>query len=432
MSLATAIETKRRRPFSWLGNPIGYTICGPLATIAGAGTTIAAPILLDPVSFLNFALLMSIFQYVGDFDIGLSRLMDRVFSGQSTSPLDLQLFLIARLVVAACVSAFMLFAWLNGRTLIAAVGMAGVAVMLSFGPVAFYRASSNIYGFTVTALFMQAGLSIPRLAGLWVGGVRGCIFAMTIWYVMTAIVINAPFFRGRRKRRAVRVRPVLDILKASFPLCVFGSLWLAYLVSSRWFSWLFSSQVDAGLFAFGANMLSVGIGLIAVIAPAYYPRHLKTENTALLGRELYRLLIGLAVGVLGGEVWCHFGLSLLFPKFSTASTTTAVILISGIPLGLCMWLVPLVIARSSRPWREGALMFGTSLMCQFALMNFGSRFGIVGQAWACIPSAILLLGMALYLIVQARLLRPQQAVQVWAAMMTAVIVSGTLPLATMT
>jgi hypothetical protein len=352
--------------------------------------------------------------------------MDRVFSGQGSSPLELQSFMIARLLVAACVGALLLFAWFSGRTLIAAAGIAGVAVMLSFGPVAFYRATSDTYAFTITALLMQTGLSFPRFAGLWMGGVRGCMFAMTIWFVMTAVVINALFFGTWCRPRPFRLQSALDILKTSFPLCVFSSLWLLYLVSSRWFSWLLSDPLNAGLFAFGANMLSVGIGLVAVVAPAYYPRHLAAGNTAALNRELHRLLALLTAGCLTGGMFCRFGLSLLFPKFHLASQSTDVILISGIPLGLCTWLIPLVIARSRNPWKEGLLMFGVSITCLFALMHAGGRFGIVGQAWACIPSTVALLGMILYLTTQAALLRPQQAVRVWLVMMSAVVVCGIL------
>src|SRR5271166_469555 len=156
MSAGIATDLKTRRPFNWLASPIGYTICGPLATIAGAGTTIAAPTLLDPASFARFALLISIFQYVSDFDLGLSRLMDRTFSGQGANrPDELRSFMLARLCVAACVSAAVLVAALGSGALTAVAGMAGVAVMLSFGPVAFYRASSNTYAFTLTALLMQ-------------------------------------------------------------------------------------------------------------------------------------------------------------------------------------------------------------------------------------------------------------------------------------
>jgi O-antigen/teichoic acid export membrane protein len=425
MSVSIAPASKTRRPLNWLGNPAGQTILGPLATIAGAGATIAAPILLDPAGFAQFALLMSILQYVADFDLGLSRLMDRTFSGQNPYQAEtLRSFMLARLCVAACVSTVVLIAALASAPLAAVAGITGVAVMLACGPLAFYRATSNIYAFTLTALLMQAGLSLPRFAGLWAGGVSGCMLAMAAWYLMTAVVINAPFFGILRQRRSHEMQPVLDLLKASLPLCVFSSLWLLYLLSSRWFSWLMSNPTDAGLFAFGANMLSVGIGIIVVVAPAYYPRHLRAKDTAALNRELNRLLVVLTVGVLVGGLCSHFGLGLLFPQFRDAASSTAVMLMSGLPLGLCAWLIPLVIARSRRPWLEGIVMFSVSLIGLFVLMHIGAPAGILGQAWANLPPAISLLGMQLYLTTHAGLLGGKQAMRVWLGMVTAVAVCG--------
>jgi O-antigen/teichoic acid export membrane protein len=423
----TIAPLKTRRRLTWLGKPFGYTIFGPLATIAGAGTTVAAPILLDPGAFAQFALLMSILQYVADFDLGLSRLMDRTFSSQNPNQADtLRSFMLARLCVAACVSAVVLIASLNSGPLTAVAGITGVAVMLSFGPVAFYRATSNTYALTLTSLLLQAGLSFPRFAGLWTGGVSGCLVAMGAWYLMAAIVTNAPFFGILRQRRPRPngMQPVPGLLKASLPLCAFSSLWLLYLLSSRWFSWLMSNPTDAGLFAFGANTLSVGIGIIVVVAPAYYPRHLASNNRAPLSRELTRLLAVLIIGVLVGELYCRFGLGLLFPQFRSAASSTAIMLVSGVPLGICAWLIPLVIARSRRPWSEGIVMFGVSLIGLFVLMHIGARAGIVGEAWACLPSVILLLSMLLYLTAQAQLLARKQAMDVWLGMVTAVAVSG--------
>jgi hypothetical protein len=427
LSAQSAPDFLINRPFKWLGNPIAYTICGPLATIAGSGTTIAAPMILDPASFARFALLMSIFQYVGDLDLGLSRLMDRKLSGSGAKRLDdLRLFMIARSCVAACVGAFVLVVSLGTGTQTAVAGMGGVVFMLACGPLSFYRASSNIYAFTVTALLIQAGLSLPRITGLLVGGVSGCVITMAAWFTMTAVVSNAPFVPIFDKRQTIRLNQILACLKESLPLCAFSSLWLLYLLSSRWFSWLISSPTDAGLFAFGANQLSVGVGLIALVASVYYPRHLATRNVAALRMQLLLLLIVVTAGVLGGTLFCRFGLGLLFPHFRAASSATAVILISGVPLCLCTWQMPIVIALSRRPWREGILLFSISLTSLFVLMRIGAQMGLVGQAWASIPPATATLGMVLYLTVQTKLLLPDQAVHVWVGMIAAVVACGGL------
>ena len=62
----------------------------------------------------------------------------------------------------------------------ALAGVAGVAFMLSNGPLAYYRATQDILAFTLAALLMQIGLSLPRLLGLLTGGVTGCMVALPL------------------------------------------------------------------------------------------------------------------------------------------------------------------------------------------------------------------------------------------------------------
>jgi hypothetical protein len=69
-------------------------------------------------------------------------------------------------------------------------------------------------------------------------------------------------------------------------------------------------------------------------------------------------------------------------------------------------------------------MFGVSLICLFVLMLVGAQAGILGQAWACLPPAIWILGMQLYLITQVRLMSGKQAMRVWFGMVTAVMICG--------
>jgi hypothetical protein len=68
-----------------LGNPRAYTILAPVLTVLGAATTIIVPSFLGPAQFIAFSLAMAVFQYVYDFDLGLSRLVDREFSQPNAS-----------------------------------------------------------------------------------------------------------------------------------------------------------------------------------------------------------------------------------------------------------------------------------------------------------------------------------------------------------
>lgn len=404
---------------SWLQRPGSYAICAPIVTAAGAATTIAAPILLDPASFVSYALLISIFQYVGEFDLGLARLTDRVFSDPNAN--DLRPFIMARSCVAAGLAGVVLMASPFTGVLAAVAGLAGVAFMVSLGPISFYRARSNTAAFILAAVLMQSGLSVPRFMGLMIGGVTGCIYVLLGWFTMTAIVLHIPFKHVLRDQNHIRLP---SIFAASFPLCVFNSLWLLYLIASRWFAWLLSTATDAGLFAFGVNLLSVGVALIAVIGQAYYPRHLANRDKSVLYRELIILTIILTGGVLVGELFCRFVLGLVFPRFNDAASTAAIILLTGIPLSLCAWLVPLVISKSERPWREALIMFGVCLASLYGLMSLGSHSGIQGQAWAGIPPAFLLLAMELHLLVRGNLLDRRNGVRVWFAAVVVDLVCG--------
>lgn len=83
-----------------LDSPLLFTLSTPLLSFLGAATTIIAPMILDPSSFVSFALLLSIFQYVGDFDLGLSRLSDRVLTqGEPNQQVAIAELLSARLIV---------------------------------------------------------------------------------------------------------------------------------------------------------------------------------------------------------------------------------------------------------------------------------------------------------------------------------------------
>jgi hypothetical protein len=234
-----------------LQRPATYTLLAPVLVLAGAATTIVAPMLLAPPAFLSFTLLMAVFQLLCNFDLGLGRLVDRRFSDpEHASHAAAQDVISARFLVA--------LAMLVGTACLVPIlgidyflaGLAGIAFMLAIGPLAFHRAQSNVFAFTLSAIMVQLGMGLPRLAGLLLGGVFGCIVALAVWYGAIAVVVNAPYVQPLR----LSPHRAATLLAVALPLFAFDTYWSIYLQTTRWAASFLDTQTDAGLFAFGANL----------------------------------------------------------------------------------------------------------------------------------------------------------------------------------
>jgi O-antigen/teichoic acid export membrane protein len=411
----------------WLGRRAAYTLGAPVLTLAGAFATVAAPLLLDPTRFGDYVLLLSIFQYACALDLGLSQLTDKSLAARGGEGSASMAELVwSRLAVAAGVLllAVPLASALArpggeltaGNLLIAAAG--GVAFMLSNGPVALYRAGSQVWEFTFAALSMQAGLSVPRLAGLVLGGVTGCFAALLAFYALTAALLNQPFAAALCQRPSARA--VARTLGAALPLFAFSALWLLYLTANRWISLALTDAEGFGLFAFGANLVVVGIGVLSTVGQVHYPKHLAGAGEegaqARLGLELLRLLAVASAGTLAGVLACRYAIPVVFPKFAAAAEPSAALMASGIPLGLAGWLMPLVVAASGRPWRDAVAVFAVSFAVLGAGMAGGDALaGIVGQAWGCALTSLVLPAAQLALLVRGGMLGRARAVAVLGA-----------------
>ena len=382
-----ATLSHRQRLLPCLGKPLAYTFSSSLITVASSVTTISAPILLTPTQFASFTLLTTVFMYTADFDIGLARLADRDLSTRQPKH-SLDEFVVARFVICLLLCLGTIIAAVYFGALLAIAGIAGAMFMLTNGPFSYYRARSQIYDFTLTGMMIGFGMSLPRLAGLLVGGVAGTLLALLMWYSAISLIVNKPYLAMlTASKELYRCR----ILKDAIPLFSFSYLWFVYLLSNRWFSWSVSSAHDTGLFAFGATLLYIGVGSMAGIGQVYYPKHLTGTAPHRLARELLWVAAVIVIGITVGQVFCRYGLPLMFPHFAAASLSSAVILLTGLPLCLAAWITPIVIARSSRPWCHSSSIFGTSLVVLYASIYYSASYGIVGQSLACLPSAVLLL-----------------------------------------
>lgn len=383
-----------------LQRPLTYTIGNPVLTLMGAATTIIAPMILDPAAFVTFSLAMVMFQYLGDFDLGLNRLIDRRFA-VAKSPTNQQSdaeaigdITIARFAIALTIIAALLCAAPFIGSVYTLAGIGGVGFMLTIGPIAFNRARSNIYLFTLVAFINSIGMIVPRLMGLLIAGVQGCIVGLLIWYSGTAISFNIPFLRAIH--RVPRPGAILGLYAASLPLFAYGNLWVFYLLTPRWFSAALAPADQAGLFAFGANLIWIGVGVISAGAQVYYPKHLMARDQKALQRQMLALTVLASVGIMLASLLCRYELAVVFPKFAAANRSTAMLLIGAIPIALAAWILPITIATTPRPWREAVVIFGIAIATLLVTMFLGDRInGIVGQALGCTFTALMVLVMML-------------------------------------
>jgi O-antigen/teichoic acid export membrane protein len=167
---------------------------------------------------------------------------------------------------------------------------------------------------------------------------------------------------------------------------------------------------QAGLFAFGANLIWIGVGVISAGAQVYYPRHLMLRDQRKLLNQMLVLLALASVGIMVAIVLCRFELSTVFPKFAAADRSTAMILVSAIPICLAAWVLPIVIATAERPWVEAVIVFGGSILVLLGCMWVGDDLGgIVGQAVGCTLSAGTLLAAMLFLLHKHKMLHMRGA-----------------------
>ena len=395
----------------WLSNRIAFMVCSPFLTLAGAATTVLAPMLLDAASFTRFALLSSVFTYLSEFDLGLARLSDRLLPHQVA---EVAVSLTGSLLfVRYCIAILLLVlvAMSSGDPLMLVAGAGGIAMLLGNGPLSYYRSRSDTAGFAFSSLLLQFGMTLPRLAGLLIDGVRGSMIGVGLWTGVSCVILNAPLLSVVR----VQFGQLPEMIARSLPLFLYNAAWLLYLFANRWVSWWISdSATDAGLFAFGANLTVVGVGVVATLSQVYYPQHLANPKPLALSRELYLLLLVGAVGCICGNLLCRHGLSLVFPHFAAATSTTGALMFAALPLGLSAWLVPLVIARSSRP--AEVAVFPVCLVVMYGLMSaLNAAIGIAGQAWACFPPGMILFGVQLALVAHRGLLSQRDGIRIWTA-----------------
>ena len=394
----------------WLLHPASFGLFATMLTVAGAGTSLLAPMLLDPAGFGAFALVSTLFQVLAACDLGMSQLADRRMVQNASAPATqdsgpddiLALRWLVALVIGGVIAPLAVVAvWWTQALPPLATGcaiVAAAAFMASNGLVSHYRTHGQPKAFIRTALLMQFGMTLPRLGGLMLGGVSGCFAALAVWYLgLAAVYIRPHPFRAPR---------LLVTLKAGLPLFAFNGLWLAYLAAGRWTSWgLSANETDFGLLAFGSSFVLIGTGLIANISQMRYPQILRAASQSLphasrmMARDLLMLSLLVAVMTAVAIASAERLIEHLFPHYYPALAASLAVSLSGLPLALVGWTLPLTMSLSRHILRDAGLLFGPALLCLAPMMALGQHLGgIEGQAWALVANAALLASVQLLLL----------------------------------
>ena len=388
---------RESRRIGWLSHPLSYTIGTTIVSLLSIGTSLLAPSLLGPVAFGSFALLTSLFQYASRFDLGLSQLADRDLAAGavSTPGRDTDILIanwMAGALIFAVITPLAAIAASFSTTMtpldtVLAIG-GGALAMIANAPVTIFRAGARVWEFTAVALTLQAGMTLPRLAGLAVAGITGCFAVLVAWYAVLAIIFARPV-----TLTMPRPSRVLSLWRAAFPLFLFNALWLVYLTGNRWIAAFLTTPEELGLFAFGANLAFVGLGMISTIAQVYYPKllvpHRAVAVPALVQdrsrcRQRCSAALLASVALMAIFTAPDF-IMLIFPSYQGAAATTAILAISCLPLGLATWLVPICIALSTSPGRDAVRMFVPAFAVLLLTMAVGHLIaGTDGLAWGCV------------------------------------------------
>jgi O-antigen/teichoic acid export membrane protein len=224
-------------------------------------------------------------------------------------------------------------------------------------------------------------------------------------------------------------RAVARTIGAALPLFAFNAVWLLYLTANRWIASALSDPEGFGLFAFGANLVGVGVGVLMTVGQVHYPKHLASDGETsarnLLERDLL-FLVGLtAVGSLAGVLACRFAIPAVFPHFAAAAESSAALMASAIPLSLAGFVTPLVVATSRRPVRDTVAVFMASFgVLGIAMVGGNAEGGITGQAWGCAIASLVPPVIQIGLLSRGGMLRHLQASGILAAASGGIVVDA--------
>ncbi len=444
--LAKAVRASARR----LG-PLVFYAAMPALSAVNAGVGLLLPLLLEPVEFGRYAVVVTLFQYGLIFDLGLSQLTDRrapllLGSGQHEAlvrfrnhVLWTRLYLAAVLLAAGAAAFLAVQGWAvqGGRDFPAGAGFlslaAGVFFMLVLGPASFLRATSDRRGFGRINIAVMLILAVARPVGVLLGGIVGCFALLGAAYAVLAVRVQAAMPVSRAGRPALL--DAAKLLLQGFPLFLTSFIWAFYMTANRWVVSGLANDLDVGHFAFGSNVVTLTVGAIGGLAQFYYPRivtQCAAEGPFAVSARIRRdfcimaVAMGLptVVGILAGPAL----IAAFYPKFMASAAVVQILLLAVPSLVVASWLMPVALSTANRPWVEGLVVYPVALAVLLAVTRMGFGLdGIRGAAFGLVASAAPLLVLQLWTLRLARLLTWGDAAAILATTAAVTAVAAALP-----
>jgi len=373
----------------------------PALSAVNAMVGLMLPMLLGPQGFGQYSLAVTLFQYGLIFDLGVSQTIDRrIPMLMATAPGELDGFAATALGVRMVIGGLTLglgglalaalsrsgnlpFGLLDGLLSLSA----GLAFMVVLGPMSVWRAQSRRSAFASSSALTGLALAVARPLGVVLAGITGSFAALLACYAALAVVLPGRY--GAPAPTLPRAGPALRLVGAGLPLFITSILWAVYMTANRWVVSFLATPVELGHFAFGANVLALVVGMLAMLSQLYYPaivtRVAAEGRRAVSGtitRDLFKLaLVGTALAVAGIAAGPRL-IELAYRSFAGSAEPMRILLVALPSLVVCSWLVPLGLATAERPWIEGAFILPVALLVLIGANWAGFRMGgIEGAAW---------------------------------------------------
>ena len=431
--------------------PLAFYAAMPALSALNAGVGLLLPLLLEPVEFGRYAVVVTLFQYGLIFDIGLSQLTDRrvpllLASSQHEAlahfrnhVLWTRLYL-AGVLLAAGAAAFLAvreWAMHGGADFPAGAGFlslaAGVFFMVVLGLGSFLRATSDRRAFGRINIAVMLILAVARPAGILLGGIVGCFALLGAAYAALAVRVQAAMPLSLASRPALA--DAGRLLLQGFPLFLTSFVWAFYMTANRWVVSGLASSLDVGHFAFGSNVVTLIVGAIGGLAQFYYPRivtRCAAEGpfavSARIRRDFCIMAIAMGVPTVVGILAGPALIAAFYPRFMASAAVVQVLLLAVPSLVVASWLMPVALSTASRPWVEGLVVYPVALAILLAVTRIGFGLdGIHGAAFGLVASAAPLLVLQLWTLRLARLLTSGDAAAILAVTAAVTAVAAVLP-----
>ncbi len=408
--------------------PLAFYAAMPVLSVVNAGVGLLLPLLLEPVEFGRYAVVVTLFQYGLIFDLGLSQLTDRraplLLAEDRAEALTrfrghvlwTRLYL-AAVLIAAGAAAFLAMqggAGRGGTDFPAGAGFlslaAGVFFMLVLGPGSFLRATSDRLAFGRVNITVMLILAVARPVGTLLGGIVGCFALLGAAYAALAVWVHSamPLPRAGRPTMA----DTRGLLLQSFPLFLTSFIWAFYMTANRWVVSGLATDLEVGHFAFGSNVVTLIVGAVGGLAQFYYPRivtRCAVEGpfavSARIRRDFCVLALAMGVPAAAGILVGPALIAVFYPKFAASAAVVQVLLLAMPSLVVASWLMPVALSTANRPWVEGLVVYPAALAVLLAVTRLGFGLdGIRGAAYGLVASAVPLLMLQLWTLRLARLL----------------------------